>query len=481
MSLYGKYRPQTFSEVIGQDHIVTTLERAQAQDRLAHAYLFSGPRGTGKTSAARILAKGMLIRGIDDPKIVAQIKKGVLDGSLVDLIEIDAASNRGIDDIRNLVEKIQFSPVAASAKVYIIDEVHMLTKEAFNALLKTLEEPPEYAYFILATTELQKIPLTIQSRCQRFAFRQIQEEDITRHLQKIADDERITIDRPALRTIAHHVQGGMRDAIALLDQLRSLEKITLEDVKQRTGESGQEYVEAMFAAIEQKNTEGILEITHKMEDEAIPLDMFLRLMLRTIREKMHDAIKEKNDIQELVQLLDVLLEAIRDIRISPVPGLVLESTLLSLCSENIPKETNVTKEPQKEPIPALSSEKPIDKSKKVASLSEPEQPPETPDFSLETIQKCWPDVLKQTSPPSVRMSLKNGRVTECAKEKVTVSFPSTFHRDKVAKAEAARTIEKILEGIFQKELRLECILEKEKTSVEEEEVVDLAEAAREVF
>ena len=202
MSLYRAYRPKSFADVTGQEHVVTTLESAAKHGKLAHAYLFAGTRGTGKTTCARILAKTMLTASIADPVLRTHVETAVDEGNLVDCTEIDAASNRGIDDIRDLLGKIQFTPVVASAKVYIIDEVHMLTKEAFNALLKTLEEPPSYAYFILATTELHKIPATIQSRCQRFQFRQIREEDIVRRLQYIADQEHITVERPALRAIA---------------------------------------------------------------------------------------------------------------------------------------------------------------------------------------------------------------------------------------------------------------------------------------
>ena len=173
MSLYRQYRPKSFADVVGQDHIVSTLEQAVKQQQLSHAYLFSGPRGTGKTSVARILAKILLTKDMKDEFMQKHIIAAADDGSLVDLIEMDAASNRGIDDIRALLEKIQFSPVVAGAKVYIIDEVHMLSREAFNALLKKLEEPPENAYFILATTELHKVPLTIQSRCLRFPFRHV--------------------------------------------------------------------------------------------------------------------------------------------------------------------------------------------------------------------------------------------------------------------------------------------------------------------
>ena len=279
MSLYLKYRPRSFADVVGQEHIVTTLEHAVERNQLVHAYLFFGPRGTGKTSVARILAKILLIRGMEDESLQQQIVKSVDLGTMVDLIEIDAASNRGIDDVRELKEKVQFSPNLAAAKVYIIDEVHMMTKEAFNALLKTLEEPPPHAFFILATTELHKVPDTIQSRCQRFPFREVGEEDIIRALQNIADQEHITVDRGALRAIARHVGGGMRDAVSLLDQLSSLGKITEEDVRLRIGESTLEYVENLWEALLAHNRLKALQISASLEENGVSLEVFLRQLL----------------------------------------------------------------------------------------------------------------------------------------------------------------------------------------------------------
>jgi DNA polymerase III subunit gamma/tau len=331
MSLYRKYRPQSFADVVGQDHIVTTLEQAAAQGKLTHAYLFAGSRGTGKTSVARILAKILMIRTIEDETIQRQILRGVEEGSIVDLLEIDAASNTGVENIRDLIEKIQFSPVVASAKVYIIDEVHMLSKGAFNALLKTLEEPPPYAYFILATTELHKIPQTIQSRCQCFPFRAIREEDITRRLQYIADQERISIDREAVRAIARHGTGALRDAISLLDQLRSLPKITVGDVEERIGAAGHEEVETVLAAIAQGDADAIIAAVERVEEAGVPLDTFLRQILGAVRSAMHEAVGRGEPIDSFLRTLDILLHAMRDVRIAPVPGLILESVLLSLC------------------------------------------------------------------------------------------------------------------------------------------------------
>jgi len=507
MALYRKYRPQSFTDVVGQDHIVTTLEQAAKQDKLAHAYLFAGSRGTGKTSVARILAKIIMINGIDDEKLQKQICQGVEEGNIVDLLEIDAASNRGIDDIRDLVEKIQFSPVIATAKVYIIDEVHMLTKEAFNALLKTLEEPPDYAHFILATTELNKIPSTIQSRCQCFPFRAIREEDIIQRLQFIADQESITIDRDALRAIAHHVEGGLRDAISLLDQMRSLEKITLPDVQQRIGNTGHEYIDDIFVALQKKDTESLLQSVRKLEENGVSIENFIRQLLAVVRQRLHEAIGKKKPTKDIVMVLDILLDAIRDMRISPVSGLVLESALLSICNrdEKVGKNEDlfaVEEKDEKE-----EAKKPADKEKKsekkkeevkeeIKEESEDDAPTEEAEndtsdaiveareLSLESLQEVWSDIVSETKPAPVKMSLKNGHIEALDNSKVTIAFSSSFHRDTVAKIEASHTVEDIMERIFKRKLRLECVLDKgqeQETDDTEESTVNLAEAAAEIF
>ena len=213
--LYRKWRPQTFEDVSGQPHITDTLMNEVKENRLAHAYLFTGSRGTGKTSCAKILSKA--INCLDpvngNPCNKCEICRGIDEGSVLDVVEIDAASNRGIDDIRALREESAFTPAQAKFRVYIIDEVHMLTIEAFNALLKTLEEPPEHIVFILATTEVQKLPSTILSRCQRFDFRRISVESIVDRLKYVASQENVTIDNTAATLIARIADGGMRDAL----------------------------------------------------------------------------------------------------------------------------------------------------------------------------------------------------------------------------------------------------------------------------
>jgi DNA polymerase-3 subunit gamma/tau len=234
-ALYRKWRSRTFDEVIGQDHVTRTLQNALATDRVAHAYLFTGPRGTGKTTTARLLAKAVNCVGQEDTKPcgVCNICQAVDEGRLLDMIEIDAASNRGIDEIRDLREKVGFRPGEARVKFYIIDEVHMLTDPAFNALLKTLEEPPSHVIFVLATTEPHKIPATIVSRCQRFDFRRIPLAQITGWLSHIAEEEGLKVEPKALEYIARQGGGSMRDAISLLDQLTAYgsHTITLSQVQ----------------------------------------------------------------------------------------------------------------------------------------------------------------------------------------------------------------------------------------------------------
>lgn len=499
MSLYRTYRPQSFADVVGQEHVITTLEQAAKQDRLSHAYLFAGSRGTGKTSVARILAKILMTHAIKDEETRERIMKGVEEGTIVDLLEIDAASNRGIDDIRDLIEKIQFSPVIAGAKVYIIDEVHMLTKEAFNALLKTLEEPPSYAHFILATTELNKIPATIQSRCQCFAFRPVREEDIVRRLQFIADQERIVIDREALRVIASHVGGGMRDAISLLDQLRSLPKITLEDVQQRLGGTDEERLMGVLEALERCDTQAIVEAVRAVEEAGVALDLFLRQLLGTVRASLHATIGAGKAPDQVLRILDTLLQAIRDVRVAPVPGLVVEAAFLSLCTDPVaarepvsvriaaPVLTTATPAAPKAPASAKATAGGPAPAKAVPETEQLVESAsaatvEAQDVTIENIRRVWDRVVSETTPPAVKMSLKNGIPEAVEEGKVVVRFSSGFHRDRVGQTEASRGVESVMEKIFRRQVRIECVLGDPATmATPGTDQVNLAEAAAEIF
>ena len=235
-ALYRKYRPQTFSDVVGQEHITETLKKELAEGKTVHAYLFTGTRGTGKTSCAKILAKAAncLNNNNGDPCLECESCLSIKDGENTDIVEIDAASNNSVDSIRELRDLISFAPSSSKYRVYIIDEVHMLTISAFNALLKTLEEPPQHVIFILATTEVHKLPATILSRCQRFDFRRIDNEKICERIQYIADKEGLTVTDDAATLIAAAADGGMRDALSILDlcasSSKNIDEATVESV-----------------------------------------------------------------------------------------------------------------------------------------------------------------------------------------------------------------------------------------------------------
>ena len=250
--LARRYRPARFSDVVGQEHVVRTLVNAIKAGRIAHAYLFAGSRGVGKTSTARIFAKALNCPNKTDyePCCECDVCRAISEGEDMDVIEMDGASNRGIDDIRNLRENVAFRPARSPYKIYIIDEVHMLTREAFNALLKTLEEPPDYVKFVFCTTEPEKIPATILSRCQRFDFHRLSLKDITGQLERIARREGFEVDNEALAAIARHARGGLRDSISLLEQLLSFtaERVTLADVKLVVGAVSPERLKELVGA-----------------------------------------------------------------------------------------------------------------------------------------------------------------------------------------------------------------------------------------
>lgn len=263
VALYRKWRPQGFDALVGQEAVRTALTNALETGRIAHAYLFAGPRGTGKTSTAKILAKAVNCEHGPTPNPCNKCQNCVRinDGTSMDVFEIDAASNRGIDEIRDLREKVAFAPVSGRYKVYIIDEVHMLTTEAFNALLKTLEEPPPHVIFILATTEPHKIPATIHSRCQRFDFKRVTDADIVKRLREVADGSGIAADDDALQLIAVQADGGMRDALSLLDQCGVMaERVTAETVRSVLGIVGREALRELVKAIGEGQVPKALEL-----------------------------------------------------------------------------------------------------------------------------------------------------------------------------------------------------------------------------
>jgi DNA polymerase-3 subunit gamma/tau len=337
-SLYREYRPQTFTELVGQDHVARTLRNAVDTDAVAHAYIFAGPRGTGKTSTARILAKTLNCVGADGsrdrptttPCGVCRHCLAIADGVSLDVVEMDAASNRSIDDVRDLRDKIAFAPVDGRFKVYIVDEVHMLTREAFNALLKTLEEPPDNVIFVLATTEVHKIPETIVSRCQRFDFHRPQVTDIVRLLAGIVehenarpDDERggppIDIQDEALHIIARHSQGGFRDAIGTLDKLVTYAEgtITAADVLEALGVTSSDLLFEITDVVTERRTAEALQFVQRLANDGTDYSQFIRDLLRHLRQlfllqHLEEAASDEATLRTLGQTVELDGELFRE-------------------------------------------------------------------------------------------------------------------------------------------------------------------------
>lgn len=429
-ALYRKYRSKTLEEVVGQEHITETLKRALKSGSTNHAYLFTGPRGVGKTSVARILAHELNELAYTDETMH------------LDIIEIDAASNRRIDDIRELREKVHISPVSSRYKVYIIDEVHMLTGESFNALLKTLEEPPEHVVFILATTEVHKLPATIVSRTQRFHFRPVPKDKVVSHLKFIADKEDITIDQKALELIAEHGEGSFRDSISLLDQLASMTNQQIEGsfVEQVLGLAGQQTVETIESHIINGDTKMLHELLDSLEVQGVNAVVLTQQLIRQLRRTAYER-------RELYGLIDQLLTISK----SQQSWLKLFVTLLQASAENTsdidsPKLTKSTplpdpgKRPRAKAAPVVNETpvKTISKTPAEVRNPEPETPPaEQPHPARTSSGKtfdiaCWPlllEELQRSNPPL--LSILRKAEPRIENSQLVVAFRFKLHKLKL--------------------------------------------------
>ncbi len=350
-----KWRPQSFDDVIGQQHITETLKNEIQSDRIAHAFLFSGIRGIGKTSAARILAKALNCQHGEtptpDPCNQCEACLSITNGTATDVMEIDGASNRKIENIRELRENIKFSPAKLRYKVYIIDEVHMLTKEAFNALLKTLEEPPKHAIFVLATTDDHKVPITISSRCQRFSFRGVGLNEMSRALQRITEAEGIQVDEQSLLYIAKRSEGSMRDAQSVLEQVISYcgKDVSRRKVSEILGVVGSESIQEVVGAILSDEPEKILKVVHSLMLQGHDIEQFYKELIEHVRNLLVlkvspkaerllensmlglDVLQEQSaahSFQELQAIFKYLLRMEADIKRSAYPRFTLEMALL---------------------------------------------------------------------------------------------------------------------------------------------------------
>ena len=466
-ALYRKYRSRSLDEVLGQDHVTSILRRALEQGKIAHAYLLTGPRGVGKTSVARILAHEINHLPYDD------------DSSNLDIIEIDAASNNGVDDIRALREKAQVAPVSAPKKVYIIDEVHMLSKSAFNALLKTLEEPPEHVVFILATTDADRLPATILSRVQQFFFRPIPVGIMTKQLMNIAKKEGFAIEEDAARLIAERSRGGFRDGISMLDQLSILatsdQPLTANMVTEYLGLSDATMLGNLLDSYPSDDNEKVLNIFQELENSGANSVIVSHQLLSIARNRLR---KNPN----LVGLVQQLIEVDRH----PHPDLKLLTIFMNSNSQPTEKpaapKKNITQAaPQKpavKPTPVKSTElakpteKPIEKEEKPAEpAKKPAAKPKKTDAPLEL---NWEKVIERAKEKSLGLaSLLQKSQWSFDGEKLTIYAGSAFYKKKLDDAKNKPLISEIISEETAMDLEIDIIGEKKPP--EDEKLAEIAE------
>lgn len=340
LALYREWRPQFFRDVVGQEHVTRTLKNAVRQGRIAHAYLFCGPRGTGKTSTARILAKAANCPQSEEgePCNRCALCLSITAGTALDVLEMDAASHRGIEEIRDLRQRVGFAPTAGRFKFYIIDEVHMLTGEAFNALLKTLEEPPRYAVFVLATTEAHKVPPTIASRCQRFDFRRLGREAINGHLARVAREKGWEVEPDALSLLSRQAGGALRDALGLLDQAASFTggRITRADVEALTGALGEEPLKALISAVTSGDVPALLNRLESLFAAGYEPRQVLFQLADYLRDLLFASGSLAPEGENYAAALRALAAAEAEMKGSSRPDLILELALLRLAGEGFP-------------------------------------------------------------------------------------------------------------------------------------------------
>ncbi|MFO8102381.1 MAG: DNA polymerase III subunit gamma/tau [Dehalococcoidia bacterium] len=491
---YRKWRPRTLAEVVGQEPVTRTLLNALATGRVAHAYLFFGPRGTGKTSTGRILAKAANCLQIKtgEPCNECASCRAFNEGRAVDLIEIDAASNTGVDDIRELKERVNFAPNSAKYKVYIIDEVHMLSTSAFNALLKTLEEPPEHVIFVLATTEVHKVPPTITSRCQRFDLRRIPLNDMIKRLEHIAGAEGITAEPEALALIARSATGSLRDAENLLEQMVAYHgpNINLEDVRSELGLTGDARIKDLTGAILSRDISGGMAIINNAAADGLDLRQFNRELTDILRNMMlikagaADTLElTPEEIEEMKAAgADVSLEEISraiklfaraDFRFSPQSTLPLELALVDFSSpsekaskaEPGPKTTTPPKKAKTQaPVKSAASQSqepiatpPVPEPEPVRRISKPEGLSD-----IEHIKQHWPEFLKACKGTigNIDALLRNA-CEPVAVEGTTLKLgfyaKSGFQKGKVEDSRITSALADKLEEVFGTRYTVDCI------------------------
>ena len=495
-----KWRPKTFDEVVGQDHITITLKNAISQNRIAHAYLFTGPRGIGKTTTARILAKALNCEKGPTPapcnKCFSCLE--ISQGNSLDVLEIDGASNRGIEEVRNLRENVKFAPSKGNFKVYIIDEVHMLTAEAFNALLKTLEEPPAHVKFIFATTAPHKVPPTILSRCQRFDFKRISIKDLVKKLKEIAKSEKFAADEDALFLIAKASEGSLRDAESILDQLASFcqKKITISDVSSLLGMVEEDILFEMTQKMIEKDALGALKLLDKIIEEGKDILQFVFGMLEHLRNIL--VIKLGKDSKNLIDLPQEYIDRIKkQSEVLSVEDLIFGFSIFSNAQETVkrgissrlPVEMAIIKFAHKDKAVGINEilEK-INLLEEGVSLNEPERPAtlikkeikdDPPDIKNDAppskqrddkadeektdafykVSKLWGKIIEKVKSEKISCGsfLEGGSPVKVIKNKLTIGFPKRlkFSKETLETKNNVSVVESALKELAGEDLKIE--------------------------
>jgi DNA polymerase-3 subunit gamma/tau len=476
-ALYRKYRPQGWAEVVGQDHIVQTLRNSIVAERVGHAYLFAGPRGTGKTTLARLLAKAVNCLAEDRaqrPCNECEYCRAVNENRFLDLIEIDAASNTSVDDVRDLRDKINFSPSQGKYKIYIIDEVHMLSTAAFNALLKTLEEPPPHAIFVLATTEIHKIPATVLSRCQRHEFRRVPVDEIVKQLKMIVNAERLQADDDALILIARQAAGGLRDAISLLDQLSSAgTKITLPLAQNVLGTATSQTVLNVIASVRDREPAAGLETIHRALDSGADARSLARQIVEYLRGLMliqmgnADQVEATADVKkqmiadatsfsthDVLRMMKVFNAAATDLRGGWQPSLGLE---LALAEAMERAETSL---PQAAEAVSKKKMAPSPKTEAVTMSRKDSGETDKPGVAAGDVIKVWKQISHSLSKsqPNLSALLNSVRMIDVQGGTLVLGFASNVLVDKMDRPDHIEILRKALAEVLGVEFGIRCLV-----------------------